>query len=59
MWKVSQRENQNVNSRSRVRRKQCGIKTVGQEVEFSQLEKEERMLQNGASMSPNLRQKYS
>lgn len=24
----------------RVRRKQCGIKTVGEEVEFSQLEKE-------------------
>lgn len=43
----------------RVRRKQCGIQTVGEEIEFSQSEKEERMLQNGAKRSPNLRKKYS
>lgn len=52
-------ESQGESEGGRVRRKQCGIKTVGEEIEFHQLEKEGRMLQNGAGMSPNLRQKYS
>lgn len=39
----------------RVRRKRCGIKTTGGEIEFSQIEKQGRLLQTGGKHSPNWR----
>lgn len=48
---------QNVNSRSGPSKERwCGIKTIGEEIEFGQAEKEGKVLQAGGSMSPNSRQ---